>query len=169
MARFRTPMVTRLDHFERDTNPPRTTEATGAPAPVSSRSVEGNRDSASYSDGRNHYSWDLRSSADGDRSGTVEGGTRLGDTDVSVRTELNETTGEMGHELRAGRNIGESGRIDGSITRDERGDLSLGLRGETELGADTHGYADLRLGRVRILHCEPVSNMKVVMALLADT
>ena len=135
-----------VDHFERDTNAPRTTEPTGAPAPVSSRSVEGNRDSASYSDGRNHYSWDLRSSADGDRSGTVEGGTRLGETDVSVRTELNETTGEMGHELRAGRNLGDSGRIDGSVARDERGDLSLGLRGEAELGADTHGYADLRLG-----------------------
>ena len=44
----------------------------------------------------------------------------------------------MGHELRAGRNIGESGRVDGSIARDERGEL-LGLRGEAELGADTHG------------------------------
>lgn len=135
-----------LDRFDREPSGTRTGEfKAGAPAPVSSRSVDGNHDTARYSDGRNHYNWDLRTSADGDRSGHLEGGTRVGGTDLSMRTELNETTGEIAHEFGAGRNIGEASRLDGRLSVDERGEMGIELRGETELGADTHAYSDVRL------------------------
>lgn len=135
-----------VDRFDREPNGTRASEFNaGAPAPVSARTVDGNHDTARYSDGRNHYNWDLRTSADGDRSGSIEGGTRVGRTDLSMRTELNETTGEMSHEFAAGRNVGESSRLDGRLSVDERGEMGVELRGETELGADTHAYSDVRI------------------------